>query len=51
MIQKLQKIADQELLNLLAKPELWNTLDVNYYPPRVERLWLQYNDKLRLFMP
>ena len=34
---------------LLIKPEIWNTLDVDYFPPRVERLWTQYGD-FRIFL-
>ena len=29
--------------------KLWNTLDADYYPPRVERLWTEYNG-YRIFL-
>lgn len=28
----------------LLDPGKWNTLDVDYFPPRVERLWMQKGD-------
>ncbi len=30
--------------NLLDDPDGWDTLDVNYVPPRVERLWRDFED-------
>lgn len=42
MIQKLFRI--EELLPGLLRQPMWNTLDVNYYSPRVERVWAQVND-------
>lgn len=35
--------------DLLYNPSIWNTLDVDYFPPRVERLWTIYND-YRIFL-
>lgn len=32
------------LKHWLNRPELWNTLDVDYEPPRVERLWTSLDD-------
>ena len=32
------------------KPEIWNTLDVDYFPPRVERVWTQVDENHRLFI-
>jgi hypothetical protein len=49
MIEKLKQ-AELDLPKLLKKPEIWNTLDVNYFPPRVERLWTQYDESHRLFI-
>lgn len=37
-IELLIPVIKSKLLN----PDNWNTLDVDYYPPRVERLWLIY---------
>lgn len=41
MIDKLQQIEEKKILELLAKPELWETKLVNYFPPTVERCWVQ----------
>ena len=35
--------------DLINRPEVWNTLDVDYFPPRVERLWTQYGE-FRIFL-
>jgi hypothetical protein len=37
-----------ELPRLIA--DGWNTLDVNYEPPRVERLWRQFDDDHRVYL-
>lgn len=49
MIDKLKK-AESILLDLLEKPEIWNTLDIDYFPPRVERLWTQLDKDHRLYI-
>ena len=49
MIEKL-KAAELDLPRLLENPEIWQTLDVDYFPPRVERLWTQYDEFHRLFI-
>jgi hypothetical protein len=48
MIELLQKY-ELSLGELLLKPEIWNTLDVDYFPPRVERVWTQIDENHRLF--
>jgi hypothetical protein len=50
MINKLKDIEKNLLPELLGKPEIWNTLDVDYFPPRVERLWTQFDTNHRLFI-
>jgi len=35
---------------LLTAARVWNSLDVNYEPPHVERLWHQYDDNYRLYL-
>lgn len=45
MIEDLKHIEKTVLMDLLKNPSIWNTLDVNYYPPRVERLWTQLEDQ------
>lgn len=42
--------AESQFRKLLREPDRWNTLDVDYEPPRVERLWLQFNDEYRLYL-
>jgi hypothetical protein len=41
MIENLKQIEDRMLLDLLVQTDKWNTLLVNYYPPTVERCWIQ----------
>lgn len=43
------KSLEPEIKSLLDNPEVWNTLDVDYYPPRVERLWTEYKG-YRIFL-
>jgi hypothetical protein len=38
------------LRGLLEDPDVWQTLDINYEPPHVERLWLQYHPEYRLYV-
>lgn len=47
-----QKLADLErkLPTLLTYPERWNSLDVDYEPPRVERLWMDLDDGFRAYL-
>lgn len=42
MLDVLQRV-EEELPNLLDK-DGWNSIDVNYHPPRVERIWRQYGE-------
>jgi len=44
MIEDLKHIEQTVLMDLLRNPSIWNTLDVNYHHPRVERLWTQIVD-------
>jgi hypothetical protein len=41
MIDKLQQLERVKIFDLLHSPELWNSLNINYHPPQVERLWCQ----------
>jgi hypothetical protein len=41
MIENLKQIEDKLLLQLLAQPEKWKTLKIDYFPPIVERCWTQ----------
>ena len=49
MIDKLKR-AEYALPELLQNSDIWQTLDVDYFPPRVERLWTQYDENHRLFI-
>ena len=49
MINKLKE-AEKFLPELIMMPDLWNTLNVDYFPPKVERLWMQYDKEHRLFI-
>lgn len=42
--------AEADLPRLLQDEEGWHTLDVNYEPPHVERLWRPYGDECRLYL-
>lgn len=42
------KRAEERLPDLLKDTSGWNTLDVDYEPPRVERLWQQFEDGFRV---
>ena len=44
------KEAEKHLPRLLLQSDAWNTLDVDYFPPRVERLWTQFDNDHRLFI-
>lgn len=43
-VLELLRQAEGSLPSLIRTPEVWKTLDVNYDPPRVERLWLEWGD-------
>jgi hypothetical protein len=43
MIKVLHEV-EQKLPELLREISLWNSVDITYHPPRVERLWRQYGD-------
>lgn len=49
MIENLKQIENKMLLKLLSKPEIWNTLLIDYCKPVVERVWTQLG-KYRLFL-
>jgi hypothetical protein len=42
--------ADRMWPTLLKDPELWTSVDVNYEPPRVERIWCPFGNDFRLFL-
>lgn len=44
MIDILKKIEKEEILGLLSNPDNFKSLDVDYYPPRVERIWTQLGE-------
>lgn len=43
MLKVLHEV-EGELPRLLESIAGWHSLDINYHPPRVERLWRQYGD-------
>ena len=43
------KSLENKIVDLMIQPEVWKTLDVDYYPPRVERLYTTYLD-YRIFL-
>lgn len=45
MIEELKKIIkDERFKYLLSNPDLWQSKDIDYHPPRVERVWIPIND-------
>lgn len=44
MLDVIKKIEQEDIVALLEKPEIWNSLDIDYHPPRVERIWCQHGD-------
>ena len=50
MLQILYNVESGFLRKLNADPTGWNTLDIMYEPPRVERLWRQIDDEVRVFL-
>jgi len=49
LIEKLQQIERVKLYDLLCDASIWKSVDVNYHPPHVERIWCQLG-KYRLFL-
>lgn len=43
MIEKLKEIEKTVLVEMLKTPSIWKSLDINYHPPRVDRLYADYN--------
>jgi hypothetical protein len=43
------KSLEPTIKELVKQPEIWNTLDVDYFPPRVERLYTDY-DGYRIYL-
>lgn len=50
MIRKLQEIELSEINHLLSCDGIWESLDIDYIPPKVERIWTQYNSEYRLMI-
>lgn len=44
MLEELKRIEREELRSLLETPSIWNSLNVDYHPPFVERVWTQIGD-------
>lgn len=44
LTEKLQQIERLKLYDLLCDVSIWKSLNVNYHPPHVERLWCQLGD-------
>lgn len=49
MLDILNKIQSQ-VYQLLKGPDRWNTLDIDYHPPRVERLWTCWENDYRVYL-
>ena len=43
MIKKLKNIEKTVLVDMLKDPSIWKSLDIDYHPPRVERLYTDYD--------
>ena len=49
MIDRLQQLERVKLMELLEDYSIWHSLDIDYHPPHVERLWCQLG-KYRLYL-
>lgn len=49
-IEKLKEFERIVIPVLLRQPEKWKSLDVDYHPPRVERLFLNHGDGYRIYL-
>lgn len=50
MISELKHVEEKLIWDLLQDPSKWQSLDVDYHPPRVERVWIQLPNKQRLML-
>ena len=45
MIEALRYIIESDHFKIcLNNPKLWSTLDIDYHPPRVERVWMPWSE-------
>jgi hypothetical protein len=49
-IERLKEFERLVIPVLLKQPEKWKTLDVDYHPPRVERLFLEQGNGYRIYL-
>ncbi len=49
-IEKLVEFERMVIPSLLNQPDKWKTLDVDYHPPRVERLYTDFGDGYRIYL-
>lgn len=49
-IERLKEFERFVIPSLLVQPDKWKTLDVDYHPPRVERLFLEYGKGYRIYL-
>lgn len=50
MIGNLKSFEKSHLLDLLRSDNVWETLDIDYHPPFVKRLWIQLDEDYRLYL-
>jgi len=52
MIQKLYEIESNlvEIIDSGDREGQWQTLDIDYHPPHVKRVWCQYDESTRLYL-
>ena len=43
ILKKLKEIEKTVLVGMMKDPSIWKSLDINYHPPRVERLYTDYD--------
>jgi hypothetical protein len=49
-IERLKELESITIPVLLHRPEVWRTLDVDYHPPRVERLYMDHANGDRIYL-
>lgn len=43
-LRKMRELRQGPLEEMLKDPDRWESLDIDYYPPRVERVWTQHGE-------
>ena len=50
MIDELKQVEEEEILELLMDASAWKSLNINYHPPHVERIWATLKSGKRIYL-